>query len=176
MVDARLKLHLRRLERICLVKYQSLSGVLVLWQHTAPNSMSRKKMPPAYGLPSVCCVRLHSVCTGYDSPGPVIVAVHKYRLSSFLGPAEQLWGGSLCISLSSFAILFVAELPGFAAFDMLSLLILYYNFYLCRYSWSKAKLNRSLPQSNSVAEASSREFPILESMANRKICCMKSRH
>lgn len=49
------------------------------------NSMSRKKMPPWYGVPS----------------GPVIVARH-FIISSEWGPALQLEGGSLTSSESSF--------------------------------------------------------------------------
>ena len=49
------------------------------------NSMSRKKMPPWYGVPS----------------GPVIVARH-FIISSEWGPALQLEGGSFASSVSSF--------------------------------------------------------------------------
>ena len=49
--------------------------------------MSRKKMPPWYGVPS----------------GPVIVARHLI-ISSDWGPALQFEGGSLTSSVSSFWI------------------------------------------------------------------------
>lgn len=51
------------------------------------KSISRKKMPPWYGVPS----------------GPVIVARH-FIMSSECGPALQLDGGSLTSSASSFWI------------------------------------------------------------------------
>lgn len=51
------------------------------------KSISRKKMPPWYGVPS----------------GPVIVARH-FIMSSEWGPALQLDGGSLTSSASSFWI------------------------------------------------------------------------
>ena len=58
--------------------------------------MSKKKMPPAYGL----------------SCGPTMVETHSNRLSP-LGPAEQLHGGSRLISASSFCMRFAAEPPPF---------------------------------------------------------------
>ncbi len=50
--------------------------------------MSKKKTPPSYGEPS----------------GPNIVDTHS-KMSSPFGPAEQLHGGSMLISASSFWIL-----------------------------------------------------------------------
>ena len=57
--------------------------------------MSKKNMPPAYA----------------DDLGPVMVATHSYRLSP-LGPAEQLLGGSVIMSSSSFWILAVKGARG----------------------------------------------------------------
>jgi hypothetical protein len=54
--------------------------------------MFKKKTPPAYG----------------ESSGPMIVAYQWYWSFSSIGPAEQLAGGSLPKSISSFWILFKA--------------------------------------------------------------------
>ena len=63
--------------------------------------MVRKNTPPVYGLSDGPYV---------NNENTMIVAVQLKRSSGFVGPAEQLLGGSLPKSCSSFVILLMADM------------------------------------------------------------------